>query len=458
MKKAVFLFSIVVAVVLLAAFGKKDNDAAKPAYIPPSEQRTGDAAKGYQYLTTGDFLKNGFPYDFFVSVSGKSTNLLNREGKNANVEHSYNVIINADSMDVVIPTCLHCHAQVFDGKLYVGLGNSSVDFSDLAGGTKKLSMLKMWQTTAPKKYKAVKSLLRSFLAVNPLMETEVRGVNAADRLASILVAHRDPKTLQWSDTPMLRIPDVVIPTDVPAWWLLKKKNAMFYNGFGRGDFGKFLMLSNILTVSDSSEAREVNTHFGDVLAYIRSLQPPPYPNVINKNLAEKGKVIFNNTCSRCHGTYGADWTYPNLIIPGSVVQTDSNLFKANQQGKEFIDWFNNSWFAQGPNPAQLVPSAGYVAPPLDGIWITAPYLHNGSVPTIEAVLNSKIRPKYWSRDFDNPEYDYEHVGWKYTAQEQPNGKKVYNTTLPGYGNYGHYFGDHLSDDERKAVIEYLKTF
>ena len=110
----------------------------------------------------------------------------------------------------------------------------------------------------------------------------------------------------------------------------------------------------------------------------------------------------------------------------------------------------------GENPAQLVPYRGYIAPPLDGVWITAPYLHNGSVPTLEAVLNSSTRPQYWSRDFDKPEYDYEKNGWKYTAATSSL-KGVYNTTLSGYGNYGHYFGDKLKDKERKAVIEYLKT-
>jgi Cytochrome c len=232
---------------------------------------------------------------------------------------------------------------------------------------------------------------------------------------------------------------------------------MFYNGFGRGDFGKFMMLSNILTVSDSSEAREVSSHFGDVLAYIRSIQPPAYTQPLDKPLIQKGKAVFNNNCSKCHGTYGDDGKYPNLLVPGNLIRTDSMLYKANQQEKQFINWFNNSWFAQGANPAQLVPGDGYVAPPLDGVWITAPYLHNGSVPTLEGVLNSKQRPKYWTRDFDNPQYDYSEVGWKYETKEQPGGKTVYNTTIPGYGNYGHYFGDGLSNEERKAVIEYLKT-
>jgi len=81
---------------------------------------------------------------------------------------------------------------------------------------------------------------------------------------------------------MMDIPAEVVPTDVPAWWMLKKKNAMFYNGFGRGDFSRFLMASNLLTVNDTSESREVDARFNDVLAYINSIMPPAYPNPVNK--------------------------------------------------------------------------------------------------------------------------------------------------------------------------------
>ena len=122
-----------------------------------------------------------------------------------------------------------------------------------------------------------------------------------------------------------------------------------------------------------------------------------------------------------------------------------------------IDWYNKSWFSQGDHPARLTPFNGYIAPPLDGIWITAPYFHNGSVPTIEGVLNSKLRPAYWTRNFDSTKYDYEKLGWQFQTLSSPGNKYVYNTTLPGYGNYGHTFGDHLSEAGRKAVIEYLKT-
>lgn len=231
---------------------------------------------------------------------------------------------------------------------------------------------------------------------------------------------------------------------------------MFYTGFGRGDFTKFLMLSDLLTVKDTVEARETYKHFGDVLAYIKTIKPPKYAGAIDETLASEGEVVFNNTCSKCHGTYGKDGVYPNLLISENIIKTDSMLYKSNYQNAQFIDWFNKSWYAQGDHPAKLQPFNGYIAPPLDGIWITAPYLHNGSVPTLEAVLNSKERPRYWQRDFKHLQYDYEKVGWKYEEKRKPD-KKTYNTDLPGYNNSGHLFGDNLTNYERKAVIEYLKT-
>ena len=103
---------------------------------------------------------------------------------------------------MVIPTCLQCHASEFEGKLIIGLGNTTVDFSNTtkADFSGRINMLR---TMAPKQYEAAAPFLTAFATTYPLMETEVRGVNTADRLAALLAAHRHPKTLQWSDTPML---------------------------------------------------------------------------------------------------------------------------------------------------------------------------------------------------------------------------------------------------------------
>lgn len=433
-------------------------DGDKPVAIPASKQETGDKAEGYKYLITGDYLKSGIPYKMFIMANGRDTsNQLNRDSLNKNISYDYTVVSAPNGETVVAPNCLQCHARIFDNKLYVGLGNSDMDFTTSKSmGDAPSTLYKFLSIGSGKKFDAAKNFLVSTKTIARYLQTDVRGVNTADRLAAVLAAHRDPVTFKWNDKPLLDIPEEVIPTDVPAWWLLKKKNGMFYSGFGRGDFSKFLMASNLLTVTDTTESREVYGHFKDVLAYIYSLEAPKYSEQVNEVLAAQGKALFNNNCSKCHGIYGENSTYPNLLIPAQIIRTDSALYGSNYSSPQFVEWFNKSWFTMGDNPAKLVPYKGYIAPPLDGIWITAPYLHNGSVPTLEGVLNSSSRPTYWQRDFKKQEYDYVNVGWKFTSADAP-AKGAYNTTKNGYGNAGHYFGDKLNDGERRAVLEYLKT-
>jgi mono/diheme cytochrome c family protein len=458
MRKKIALCSLILFVFASSAFIDYFN-GDKPIPIPPSKQRTGDPKKGLDYLITGDYVRSGIPYKAFLFGAGNSKiNYLKREGLNKNLPYQYTAIKAFNGEVLVAPNCLQCHAQVFNGQLVMGLGNSMIDFTKgKKVNTANIELLElMLKLNSGSQYEAAAPFIKVTKAVAPYLHTNSPGVNPADRLASILAAHRDPETFQWKDKTQLTIPDNVIPTDTPPWWLLKKKNGMFYNGFGRGDFGRFLMASNLLTVSDTSESRMVDEHMPDLLAYIYTLEPPKYPGKIDEPLAQKGKVLFEQHCSSCHGTYGDKEFYPNLLIPESMIQTDSFLYKSNYSNPQFINWFNNSWFTKGDHPAHLQPFEGYIAPPLDGIWLTAPYLHNGSVPTLEALLNSKLRPKYWSRNFNQQEYDYENVGWKFTIEDKPNKRDTYNTTLPGYGNYGHYFGDVLTDEERKEIIEYLK--
>ena len=460
MKKLSALIAIVVTCMAFVTITNKFNEGENPEFINPSKQRTGNAAIGYTYLTTGDYLKSGIPYSLFFMGAGKDTNnFLNRTGNNKNLAHDFTAVKAPNGELIVAPNCLQCHAQVFDGKLIVGLGNSLTDYTVNRQGTALFAekFLKNLSGENAKKYEAAKNFITAIKAIAPSLVTTTKGVNLADALAALLVSHRNPKTLEWSDKNLLDLPTEIIPTDVPAWWLLKKKNAMFYNGFGRGDFGRFLMASNLLTVTDTTEAKEVDSHFNDVLAFINSIQPPKFPKAIDAAMASEGKRIFMAACKKCHGTYGEDGSYPNLLIPESIIKTDSALYTSNYSNPQFVNWFNQSWFTSGDHPAKLVPYRGYIAPPLDGIWITAPYLHNGSVPNLEAVLNSKKRPKYWQRNFTQPSYNYDIPGYNYETKDIPGNNEVYNTTQKGFSNEGHYFGDKLSDAERRSVIEYLKT-
>ena len=436
-----------------------------PVPIPPSQQRFGNADSGYHYIVTGDFVKSGLPLNVYHFIFKKEkTNLLGREGNNSDVRYDFNSVKAENGEDVVVPNCLQCHAQFFDGKLIIGLGNSTGDFTRDQKLKSAEKLLLSYLKLKPKKYQAAKEFVTVSLAIGDELFTDIVGANPADRLTALLVSHRDPVTLAWNQKPTVVLPKQVIPSDVPAWWLLKKKNAMFYNGFGRGDFGKFLMGSSLLTTNDTSHANEVDAHMPDVLSDLYTVQPPKYPKPVDQQLASEGKIIFEDNCSRCHGSYGSNARYPNLLIPESIIGTDSLLNQSNYQYSDMIEWYNKSWFSKGDHPAKLAPFKGYIAPPLDGVWITAPYFHNGSVPTIEAVLNSKLRPAYWTRDLfhgtsagDSTKYDYDKLGWQFESLSAPGSKYVYNTTLPGYGNYGHTFGDLLTEVERKAVIEYLKT-
>ncbi len=460
MKKLIVLFIIITGCMAFVTISSRFNDGEKPEFINPSKQRPGDAAKGYAYLTTGDYIKSGIPYNLFLMGAAKDTsNLLNRTGNNKNIPPDFTAVKAPNGELIVAPNCLQCHAQVFDGKLVVGLGNALADYTINRQNTALFAeqFLKNLKGENAKKYDAAKYFLTAIKTVAPDLITTTKGVNLADALAALLVSHRNAQTLEWSEKSSFTLPTEMIPTDVPAWWLLKKKNAMFYNGFGRGDFGRFLMGSNLLTVKDTTEANEVDSHFNDVLAYINSIQAPKYPRAINTTMANDGKVIFMATCKKCHGTYGDNGIYPNLLIPENIIKTDSALYTSNYSNPQMVNWFNNSWFSSGSHPAKLVPYRGYIAPPLDGVWVTAPYFHNGSVPNLEAVLNSKKRPKYWKRGFTAPGYNYEIPGYNFEVKDAPGNNEVYNTTQKGFSNQGHYFGDKLSETDRRSVIEYLKT-
>ena len=132
---------------------------------------------------------------------------------------------------------------------------------------------------------------------------------------------------------------------------------------------------------------------------------------------------------------------------------------------QLVEWYNDSFYGEITQMVPNDPFPGYMPPPLDGIWATAPFLHNGSVPTLELVLNSRARPTWWRRvDLDSTNFDEAAVGWPfvevpYPQAEAPDEERpmVYDTTLWSQSNAGHTFGDHLTDEERRAVLEYLKT-
>lgn len=433
-----------------------DSISVLPAY---PYARTGDPEKGYRYLFNGDHFNSGIPYAFYRSIFGTSkgrmTGLI---GFNKYVLNDFTVY--GTGQKFATPGCFHCHAQVFDGELVIGLGNSyskfQVDYSKyLKPGRAFMKLLYGKRSAA---LKNVDKFYDAGTVVAPLIILETQGPNPGHRIADVMASHRDPETLLFrADTTYFTISDAVVPTDIPPLWHLKRKNVLTYTGMAQGNGPKHAMISTILTLQDTTEAEKIYEMMKDIWAYLETIAPPKYPHPINDELAREGRLVFNTNCSHCHGKYGKDGYYPNKLIPGKIVGTDSMLIKYTLLYKGYENWYNRSWYSRSHEPAFTKAQDGYIAQPLDGIWITAPYFHNGSVPTLEGVLNSKTRPRYWKRDFSKQEYDYQKLGWKYKKLARPGGKKTYDTSIPGYGNYGHYFGDKLTNRQREALIEYLKT-
>jgi hypothetical protein len=95
----------------------------------------------------------------------------------------------------------------------------------------------------------------------------------------------------------------------------------------------------------------------------------------------------------------------------------------------------------------------YRARPLDGIWATAPYLHNGSVANLYQLLlpASERLATFYVGSID---FDPESVGFRSTPDRNA---FLFDTSLPGNLNSGHEYGANLSDDERWDLIEFLKS-
>jgi mono/diheme cytochrome c family protein len=337
--------------------------------------------------------------------------------------------------------CLVCHGGSIAGQSYIGLGNASLDYQAF--------------------YEEM-AVADGRPGRTPMRFSNVRGTTEAGGFAVYLLGLREPDLA-------LRYPrlDLDLSEDLcedpPAWWLLKKKKTMYHTGGADTRSVRSIMQFMMSPLNLPSAFEKAEPDFADIREFLLTLQPPKYPLPIDTKLAAAGEELFRANCSRCHGTYGAQWTYPNKVVPLDEIGTDRRRYEGIT--KKFSDYYNKSWFAKD---YKAIATDGYQAPPLDGIWATAPYFHNGSVPTVYHVLNSKARPQLYTRSFrtDLDAYDAQKLGWKVielgkrpdrSRMTSMEFRKIYDTTQSGRGNGGHTFGDRLSEDERMAVIEYLKT-
>jgi len=188
--------------------------------------------------------------------------------------------------------------------------------------------------------------------------------------------------------------------------------------------------------------------------WLQTVQPPKYPFPIKWELVARGRQIYHDKCASCH-EFGGQRT--GKIIPIAEVGTDTH--RLGMWSQEAADRYNNYTSNYPWRFSHFVKRDGYVGVALDGLWLRAPYLHNGSVPTLEDLLEPQAkRPNVFYRGYDV--YSREKMGFVSSGVEAERYGFKYDTKVAGNDNRGHdgeAYGTTLSVEDKRALMEYLKT-
>ncbi len=352
----------------------------------------------------------------------------------------------ADGKGNWVMNCLACHGGKVAGQIIPGLPNSHTALQTLTEDVRKVKLAQG------------KKLSHLDLATLQLPLNTTNGTTNAVVFGIVLGTYRNPDmTVDLNrKLPPLLHHDV----DAPPFWNVRKKRSLYADGHAPKTprpLMQFILLPRV--PPETLTAWEPD--FADLLAWIESLEPPKYPFEINRELAARGEPIFKDNCARCHGTYGPNGKYEQQTIALDEIGTDPARWKSLTPRHR--QWMKDGWVSRfGADPVEVDP-IGYVAPPLDGIWASAPYFHNGSVPTLWHLLHPDARPAVWKRTEDG--YDREKVGLEIemfdklpaSVKSPAHRRRYFDTKMPGKSAAGHTFPNVLDEEEKRALLEYLKT-
>ncbi|MER9631006.1 hypothetical protein [Mesorhizobium sp. M0296] len=282
------------------------------------------------------------------------------------------------------------------------------------------------------------------------------------------------------------LPPFATVTDSPSVWNQEKRSVGQWDGSVLNSFWRNIA-AQLPIVGDPRKLDLHNTHI--VADFLRGLPAPPYPFEVNLDRAARGEELFNRHCSDCHRPANnrqywelhTDFNRAQVLTrAGAALLTSA--FRAACHDKDFAYTDRNGTRVQpciAPDNHILkdttaAQNQGYIAGVLDGIWARAPYLHNGSVPSLMHLLKPMTRPERFLRGVI--EYDTTNVGWIWNVEF----KNTYKANMPtmsehdtrrdGWTNVGHDkdivvdgksyqldWSNPMRAEALRDLIEYLKT-
>ncbi len=394
----------------------------------------------------------------FAEMSG----LIHNEGKFYGLREE-----KLGSTKLLVAGCAACHVGKAAGRIIPGLGNKTADFFGLANSS--VDSLERataydavmhandadWQRANEAGSKALKHLTE-----HP--EYDFGTVGSVSQFFAAAIAFEE-----LGRPPMEEA--MYSPAKTPSLWGYGPKREVgvfsdaLLKGFPPGAAGLPLFIGNY-----TFELFEKNMHkYEEAEKQFEKLLPPSYPYTVDLDLAERGKLVFSNNCIECHGSHRRDdQGVPIFERPTFVgiddVATDS--VRATVITDEVWENLSDAGLANYLQKNEREP--GYIAPNLWGVWARFPYLHNGSVANMADLLTAPSqRPKYIDLRGIGEEhrFDRDRLGATPTdadavRQRVINADRwVFNSERRGFGNGGHEFGIDLSDEDKSALIEYLKT-
>jgi mono/diheme cytochrome c family protein len=478
-----------------------------------------DDVHHFMYGSTGGERRNGIPYWFWVALpelfpeylpdkkAGRgysSFGMIYESGKDPRYDLPVGASMrNYRGIDVVYINCASCHtgtvrdAPGSDPRVVPGMPANTFDLGawgkfltdvpldEKFSGQRLLDQIEKMQDDshrrAPKpdfidrmifRYLAA-DLMRdqllilrqrlSFIDKNSWGPGRVDTFNAPKALLNFPMQHADPKEL-------------VGNSDFPSIWNQGPRKGMQLHWDGNNTS----VDERNLSAAYGTGAYPPNLDAKRVLRtakWLETAQPPAYPYPIDAQLAWKGAGVYKEYCTGCHGTREAPFRHNppqagervGTVVPIADIGTDRSrldsytwVLAVNQS--TLYAGYEKDWGFDKPYPQRFShfrKTQGYANAPLDGIWLRAPYLHNGSVPNLRELLEpSSERTKIFFRG--NDVYDPENVGFVSDIAER-DGRQffLFDTAKPGNHNLGHEgpaYGTNLSPERKRALLEYLKTF
>lgn len=399
-------------------------------------------------------------------------------------------------------SCAACHSANLFGKTVLGLTNRFPHANDVFLAAKEGAplvspeLLAFFGGATPGEVELYKKL-REHIPFVGVKKPLVLGLDTSLAQVALSLARRSPDGYATQDPKMAAHPRPDLLEHFPAdskpavWWNLKYKNRwlsdgsvvsgnpiytnILWNEIGRGID---------LQILEGWLQKNENV-IRDLTSAVFSMEAPRITDFfpaekIDLARAQHGEMLFNDRCAGCHGHYDKTWSIAGSSLlslseqiktyqvryhdqtPVKDVGTDPNRYL----GMKSLETALNPLTISVQNGIVIESQKGYVPPPLVGIWARWPYFHNGSIPSLCALLTqASDRPsRFQEVEADDRERDFDFECNGYPAQPLGKVRSEYDTSREGMHNSGHDQGifikngvEIFSQEDKRDLIQFMQT-